>query len=75
MEDVVTKPGLIKLTDYRSGSPVYLDRTHIVSMQSLPAQVYNNTNDIVELGRRTRINTQTNMLLVRETPDQVFKIK
>lgn len=55
---------LTRLTDWESGQPVYLDCSKIVSMRDLVANKDNS--------RRTRIDTPTDLLLVREPADDIL---
>lgn len=68
---------LIHLTDWETGSDVYVDPAVIVGMQWIAAKVYEpfGDDDIPrELGARTRIDTKSNLLLVRETPAEIIAL-
>ena len=54
---------MIKLTDYRTGFAVYIDRETIKSISPLPADV--------EYSLRTKINTATDSFIVREPVEKV----
>lgn len=65
---------MIKLTDWESGLPVYLDPTHIKQIRQLPAKICNPLDEDdppQELGGRTRIDTLSDLLLVRETAEEI----
>ena len=69
---------MVKLTDWESGLPIYVDRDAIKSCRRLPAEVYDQVfgdDGPHELGERTRIDTQTDMFLVRETAEEVLGIE
>jgi len=61
----------IKLTDYDTGSPVYVDTEIIGSIISLPAQGCEQ-----ELRERTRIDHKFSSMiyLVRENADEILKL-
>jgi hypothetical protein len=64
-----------KLTDWETGLPIYVDPSAITSCRRLPAEVYNSydkSESPRELGERTRIDTSTDMFLVRETAEEVL---
>lgn len=68
---------LIKLTDYDSGLPVYVDRSCIQSMRRLPAEVFPAYGAPAphELGERTRIDTSRDTILVRETCKEILQME
>jgi hypothetical protein len=64
---------MIKLTDWESGLPVYVERSAIRSCRVLRAEVYeaySGEDGPTELGERTRIDTATDMFIVRERPEE-----
>ena len=66
----------LKLTDYETGLAVYVEQDAIKSARQLPAEVFCHClNDDVpnEHGMRTRIDTATDMFLVRETVEEVME--
>lgn len=71
-------PNFAKLTDWETGEVIYVDRTQIVSCRRLNAEVHKPLwkGDVaMELGARTRVDTRTDMLLVRETAEQVMGLE
>lgn len=66
---------LIKLTDWESGEDVYCDPRDIVSMRRLPVSIgepFGEDDPPRELGARTRVDTRTDLFLVRETPAEIL---
>ena len=66
---------LIHLTDWETGDDVYVDPAVIVGVRWLAARVYEPiiADDVPhELGGRTRIDTKSDLLLVRETPAAIL---
>ena len=69
---------MTKLTDWETGLPIYVDRSAIKSVRRLPAEVVAPIGKFeapLELGERTRIDTATDMFLVRETAEEVLGIE
>lgn len=64
---------LIWLTDWEDGSDVCVDPDAIRSMRWLSPETHDDFDDSPpqELGGRTRIDTATDMFLVRETPKEI----
>lgn len=68
---------LTKLTEWESGLSVYVDVQQIRSMRRLSASVYEPLGDdshATELGERTRIDIGHDVILVRETPEEVLGV-
>lgn len=57
---------MLELTDYDTGEPVYVVAAAILSMRQLTAEQYEDDDEPQEVGRRTRIDTSSDMFLVRE---------
>jgi len=69
---------LTKLTEYRTGNTIYVDVSRIVSMRRLEAKIYSLSwiNEVPkEFGERTRIDTNTDMFIVCETPEEIMGAK
>lgn len=64
---------LIWLHDWETGETVCIDPDWIVSMRRLNAEVYDDLDDEPpqEIGARTRIDMTHDMILVRETPEEI----
>ncbi len=63
---------LLKLTEYTSGQPLYVEERSIEAIVPMVASVTVHGGDVpAELGMRTRINFCDDVALVRETPDQI----
>ena len=70
-------PDMIKLTQWESGKPVYISPDHIHAIRELPAKVHEPLSDDDsprELGQRTRIDTTTDCVLVRESAEEIAKL-
>ena len=66
----------LKLTDFATGLPVYVQREAIVSCRRIVAGTHEyHTLGIKELGERTRIDTEMDTFLVRETPEEIMEGK
>ena len=64
---------MIRLTQYDSGLPVYVDPQTVRLVQELPAKVYDlSCGEHVENGQRTRIDTTTQTLIVMESAKAVI---
>ena len=66
---------MLRLTDYETGAPIYVRREAIQSARQLCAEVVEPVGDddvAQEEGDRTRIDTATDMFLVREPVDYVM---
>ena len=64
---------LKRLTDFDTGETVYVDVSKIVSMRRLKASVLVSSYGVsMELGERTRIDTERDTFLVRESPEEVM---
>lgn len=68
---------LIKLSHWESGEGIVVDPSVIVSMCRLPAMVgkpFGEDDPPRELGARTRVETRTDIITVRETPSEILKM-
>ncbi len=64
---------MIKLTDWESGLPTYIDPQAIVVLRRLPAEVYSIPGaDPIELGERTKVVAAGDTFLVREPPEDIL---
>lgn len=64
---------MIKLTDWETGEPIYVIPSAIVSIRQLKAETTDDYGDIPhEMGRRTRIDTPTDIFLVREDAEGIY---
>jgi hypothetical protein len=61
---------MTKLTEWETGLPIYVDRSAIKSVRRLAAEPA-----IEAIEERTRVDTATDMFLVRETPEEVLGIE
>ena len=62
---------MIKLTDCETVRAIYVRREAILSARQLPAEIFEGIGDVSrEHGERTRIDTATDMFLVRETIEE-----
>lgn len=71
------KTNIVKLTEYETGNDVYVDRDSIRSVRLLPAHTYEPVGGEGiphELGRRTRVDTASDMFLVCESPGKVLGV-
>jgi nucleoid-associated protein YejK len=66
---------MTKLTEWDTGLPIYVDRSAIKSVRRLAAEPANDTLDFEATEERTRVDTATDMFLVRETPEEVLGIE
>lgn len=69
--------GWVKLTDWESGKPVYVNRLAMKSVREIPAEVIDDFEDDepIELGERTRVDTETDSFLVREKAAEVLGLE
>lgn len=66
---------MLRLTDWETGKLIYVQREAIQSARQLCAEVWEpiGNGDIAqECGERTRIDTKTDMFLVRESVEDVM---
>jgi hypothetical protein len=80
MESLMKKnlpEGWVKLTDWETGKPIYVNRAQLKSVRELPAEVCDDFDDepLQELGERTRVDTTSDMFLVREKAAEVLGIE
>lgn len=71
-------PGWVKLTDWETGKPIYVNRAQLKSIRELPAEVCEpilDDGEPQELGERTRVDTTSDMFLVREKAAEVLGIE
>ena len=66
----ITTTAKLKLTDWQSGQVVIVDWSAIRSVKRLRAT----SQDGIELGERTAIETDRNWLRVRETPKEIIEM-
>lgn len=69
--------GWVKLTDWETGKLIYVNRAAMKSVRELPAEVHDDFDDDEpqELGERTRIDTATDMFLVREKAVEILGLE
>ncbi len=65
---------MIRLTDWETGNPAFIDETKIDVVRRLQPSVIDYGDRPTELGGRTRINICGDILLVRETPSEVMAL-
>lgn len=66
---------ILRLTDWETGKLIYCRREAIQSARQLCAEVFEpigNEDVAYECGERTRIDTKTDMFLVRESVEDVM---
>ncbi len=67
--------GVVQLTDWEDGTTVILDLANVTLLHRLGASIDDYLGDgrVTEIGERTKImTTDRNILLVRETPEEIL---
>lgn len=65
---------MIRLTEWETGEPVFIAPSVIVAIQQLQSSVSQIGESFQELGRRTRIDTTMNIILVKEDAERVVEL-
>lgn len=63
---------MIQLTDWESGKPIFVNEDKIDVVRRLGASVHDYGNVPTELGERTKIVAGGDLMLIRETPEEVM---